>query len=79
MGYLTELFTATDTFQAHIYNLLATEYLKWGQGDDTGDRTLGAGLLFFFNFTVVYLLTDWFCLLVLRQGLPYPKLTSDPL
>lgn len=68
-----------DTFQACIYDLLATEYLKWGQGDDTGDRTLRAGLLFFFNFTVVHLLTDWFCLLVLRQGLPYPKVTSNPL
>ena len=47
MGYPTELFTATDTFQACIYNLLATEYLKWGQGEDTGDRTLGAGLFYF--------------------------------
>lgn len=79
MGYPTGLFTAADAFQACIYNLLGTEDLKWGQEMTRGQDTGSWILLFFFNFTVVYLLTDWFCLLVLRQGLPYPKETSDPL
>lgn len=70
----TGLFTGMDTLQECTYNLVATEQLKWGRTKKL-DSFLFQRCLFV-DWLVLFTLFRFF---FLRQGLSYPKLTTNPL